>query len=79
MIEQGIRLRLDDPATAKGRGYAGELTWCIGEGNHQQVRVSYVCKCHSLSQGGECRTRIPVAGGNSLQNVTCFGCGNLGN
>ncbi|GJZ20081.1 putative reverse transcriptase domain-containing protein [Tanacetum coccineum] len=27
---------------------------------------------------GECRTRIPVAGGNSLQNVTCFGCGNQG-
>ncbi|GKB22804.1 reverse transcriptase domain-containing protein, partial [Tanacetum coccineum] len=29
-------------------------------------------------QEEDCRTRIPVAGGNSLQNVTCFGCGNHG-
>ncbi|GJX71287.1 hypothetical protein Tco_0308458 [Tanacetum coccineum] len=36
-------------------------------------------KCHKLGhQEGECRTRIPVARDNSLQNVTCFGCGNHG-
>ncbi|GKG42853.1 reverse transcriptase domain-containing protein, partial [Tanacetum coccineum] len=31
--------------------------------------------CHKLDHEEEdCRTRIPVARGNSLQNVTCFGC-----
>ncbi|GJU79293.1 putative reverse transcriptase domain-containing protein [Tanacetum coccineum] len=31
--------------------------------------------CHKLGHEEEdCRTRIPVARGNSLQNVTCFGC-----
>ncbi|GJR88085.1 putative ribonuclease H-like domain-containing protein [Tanacetum coccineum] len=35
--------------------------------------------CHKLGhQEGDCRTRIPVARDNSLQNVTCFGCGNHG-
>ncbi|GJW81975.1 putative reverse transcriptase domain-containing protein [Tanacetum coccineum] len=52
-------------APAKGRGYAGNLPWCG--------------KCHKLGhQEGECRTRIPVARDNSLQNVTCFGYGNHG-
>ncbi|GKB05574.1 reverse transcriptase domain-containing protein [Tanacetum coccineum] len=36
-------------------------------------------KCHKLGhQEGDCRTRIPIARDNSLQNVTCFGCGNHG-
>ncbi|GJQ92931.1 hypothetical protein Tco_0004070 [Tanacetum coccineum] len=35
--------------------------------------------CHKLGhQEGDYRTRIPVARDNSLQNVTCFGCGNHG-
>ncbi|GJS07359.1 putative reverse transcriptase domain-containing protein [Tanacetum coccineum] len=35
--------------------------------------------CHKLGHEEEdCRTRIPVARGNSLQNVTCFGCGEKG-
>ncbi|GJR68878.1 putative reverse transcriptase domain-containing protein [Tanacetum coccineum] len=34
---------------------------------------------HKLGHEEEdCRTRIPVARGNSLQNVTCFGCGEKG-
>ncbi|GJX82853.1 putative reverse transcriptase domain-containing protein [Tanacetum coccineum] len=45
-----------------------------------RVRVLPRCgKCHKLGhQEGDCRTRIPVARDNSLQNVTCFGCGNHG-
>ncbi|GKG24560.1 retrovirus-related pol polyprotein from transposon TNT 1-94, partial [Tanacetum coccineum] len=36
-------------------------------------------KSHKLGhQEEDCRTRIPVAGGNMLQNVTCFSCGNQG-
>nr|GEV76300.1 hypothetical protein [Tanacetum cinerariifolium] len=36
-------------------------------------------KCHKHGHEQEdCRTRIPVARGNSLQNVTCFGCGEKG-
>ncbi|GJZ35978.1 hypothetical protein Tco_0581795 [Tanacetum coccineum] len=68
-------------ARAKGRGYAGNLPWCNRcKAHHQQGLCPPRCgKCHKLGlQEEECRTRIPVAGGNSLQNVTCFGCGNHG-
>ncbi|GJZ39611.1 putative reverse transcriptase domain-containing protein [Tanacetum coccineum] len=74
-------------APAKGRGYAGNLPWCNRcKTHHQPGPCPPRCgKCHKLGhQEGECRTRIPplfsppVAGGNSLQNVTCFGCGNQG-
>ncbi|GJY05083.1 putative reverse transcriptase domain-containing protein [Tanacetum coccineum] len=68
-------------APAKGRGYAGNLPWCNRcKAHHQPGPCPPRCgKCHKLGhQEGECRTRIPVAGGNSLQNVTCFGCGNHG-
>ncbi|GJU45917.1 putative reverse transcriptase domain-containing protein [Tanacetum coccineum] len=68
-------------APAKGRGYAGNLPWCNRcKAHHQPGPCPPRCgKCHKLGhQEGECRTRIPVAGGNSLQNVTCFGCGNQG-
>ncbi|GKC98847.1 putative reverse transcriptase domain-containing protein [Tanacetum coccineum] len=66
---------------AKGRGYTGNLPWCNRcKAHHQPGPCPPRCgKCHKLGhQEGECRTRIPVAGGNSLQNVTCFGCGNHG-
>ncbi|GJV28287.1 ribonuclease H-like domain-containing protein [Tanacetum coccineum] len=68
-------------APAKGRGYAGNLPWCNRcKAHHQPGLCPPRCgKCHKLGhQEEECRTRIPVAGGNSLQNVTCFGCGNHG-
>ncbi|GJU92051.1 hypothetical protein Tco_1304474 [Tanacetum coccineum] len=68
-------------APAKDRGYAGNLPWCNRcKAHHQPGPCPPRCgKCHKLGhQEGECRTRIPVAGGNSIQNVTCFGCGNLG-
>ncbi|GJS89320.1 hypothetical protein Tco_0771956 [Tanacetum coccineum] len=66
-------------APAKGRGYAGNLPWCNRcKAHHQPGPCPPRCgKCHKLGhQEGECRTRIPVARDNSLQNVTCFGCGN---
>ncbi|GKD16902.1 hypothetical protein Tco_1206060, partial [Tanacetum coccineum] len=68
-------------ALAEGRGYAGNLPQCNRcKAHHQPGPCPPRCgKCHKLGhQEGECRTRIPVAGGNSLQNVTCFGCGNHG-
>ncbi|GJZ61372.1 putative reverse transcriptase domain-containing protein [Tanacetum coccineum] len=68
-------------APAKGRGYAGNLPWCNRcKAHHQPGSCPPRCgKCHKLGhQEGECRTRIPVARDNSLQNVTCFGCGNHG-
>ncbi|GJZ16889.1 hypothetical protein Tco_0553012 [Tanacetum coccineum] len=62
-------------APAKGRGYAGNLPWCNRcKAHHQPGPCPPRCgKCHKLGhQEGECRTRIPVAGGNSLQIVTAL-------
>ncbi|GJZ16743.1 hypothetical protein Tco_0552866 [Tanacetum coccineum] len=66
-------------APAKGRGYAGNLPWCNRcKAHHQPGLCPLRCgKCHKPGhQEGECRTRIPVARDNSLQNVTCFVVGN---
>ncbi|GJU12138.1 putative reverse transcriptase domain-containing protein [Tanacetum coccineum] len=68
-------------APAKGRGYAGNLPWCNRCKAHHQPGLypPRYGKCHKLGhQEGDCRTRIPVVRDNSLQNVTCFGCGNHG-
>ncbi|GJW26102.1 putative reverse transcriptase domain-containing protein [Tanacetum coccineum] len=68
-------------APTKGRGYTGNLPWCNRcKPHHQPSSCPPRCgKCHKLGhQEGECQTRIPVARDNSLQNVTCFGCGNHG-
>ncbi|GJW41594.1 putative reverse transcriptase domain-containing protein [Tanacetum coccineum] len=65
----------------KGRGYAGNLPWCNRcKAHHQLGPFPPRCgKCHKLGhQEEDCRTRIPVAGCNLLQNVTCFGCGEKG-
>nr|GEV65228.1 hypothetical protein [Tanacetum cinerariifolium] len=68
-------------ALSKGRGYAGNLPWCNRCKAHNQLgpcppRCS---NCHKLShEEVDCRTRIHVARGNSLQNVTCFCCGEKG-
>ncbi|GJX45457.1 putative reverse transcriptase domain-containing protein [Tanacetum coccineum] len=49
--------------------------------HHQQGPCPPRCgKCHNIGhQENDCQTRIPAVGGNSLQNVTCFGCGEKGN
>ncbi|GJX12947.1 reverse transcriptase domain-containing protein [Tanacetum coccineum] len=87
LIEQGQQNRRQEAAKvyvaapAKGRGYAGNLPWCNRcKAHHQPGPCPPRCgKCHKLGhQERECRTRIPVEGGNSLQNVTCFSCGNHG-
>ncbi|GJZ05186.1 putative reverse transcriptase domain-containing protein [Tanacetum coccineum] len=68
-------------APAEGRGYAGNLPRCNRcKAHHQPGPCPPRCgKCHKLGhQEEDCRTRIPVARDNSLQNVTCFGCGNHG-
>ncbi|GJY29482.1 putative reverse transcriptase domain-containing protein [Tanacetum coccineum] len=73
--------KIYDVAPAEGRGYVGNLPQCNRcKAHHQPGPCPPRCgKCHNLGyQEGECRTRIPVAGDNSLQNVTCFGCGNQG-
>ncbi|GJW97049.1 putative reverse transcriptase domain-containing protein [Tanacetum coccineum] len=81
LIEQGVQAKALRIAPAKGRGYAGNLPWCNRcKAHHQPGPCPPRCgKCHKLGhQEGDCRTRIPVARDNSLQNVTCFGCGNHG-
>nr|GEW15016.1 hypothetical protein [Tanacetum cinerariifolium] len=64
-------------APAKGRGYAGNLPWCNRcKAHHLPSLYPPRCSnCHNLGHEEEDRrTRIQVARGNSLQNVTCFGC-----
>ncbi|GJR61251.1 putative reverse transcriptase domain-containing protein [Tanacetum coccineum] len=41
----------------------------LGDGNGQRLVTR---------KREDCRTRIPIARDNPLQNVTCFGCGNHG-
>nr|GEU40351.1 hypothetical protein [Tanacetum cinerariifolium] len=68
-------------APAEGRGYTGNLPWCnMCKAHHPPGPCPPRCsKCHKLGHDEEdCRTRIHVAKGNSLQNVTCFGCGEKG-
>ncbi|GJZ65751.1 putative reverse transcriptase domain-containing protein [Tanacetum coccineum] len=68
-------------APTEGRGYTGNLPWCNRcKAHHHLGPCPPRCgKCHKLGhQEEDCRTRIPVARGNSLQNVTCFSCGEKG-
>ncbi|GKD71929.1 putative reverse transcriptase domain-containing protein [Tanacetum coccineum] len=81
LIEQGVQAKALRITPAKGRGYAGNLPWCNRcKAHHQPGPCPPRCgKCHKLGhQEGDCRTMIPIAKDNSLQNVTCFGCGNHG-
>nr|GEU38373.1 retrovirus-related Pol polyprotein from transposon TNT 1-94 [Tanacetum cinerariifolium] len=72
---------IPNKAPAEGRGYAGNLPWfnrC--KAHHQPGPYPPRCsKCHKLGHEEEdYQTRIPVARGNLLQNVTCYGCGEKG-
>nr|GEV12981.1 hypothetical protein [Tanacetum cinerariifolium] len=81
LIEQWIQARALRITPAEGRGYAGNLPWCNRcKAHHQPGSCPPRCSnCHKFSHEEEdCRTRIPIARGNSLQNVTCFGYGEKG-
>ncbi|GJT14641.1 putative reverse transcriptase domain-containing protein [Tanacetum coccineum] len=67
-------------APTKGKGYAGNNLGANSASTSSPGSCPPRCgKCHKLGhQEGDCRTRIPIARDNPLQNVTCFGCGNHG-
>ncbi|GJY16301.1 hypothetical protein Tco_0386723 [Tanacetum coccineum] len=76
LIEQGEAARAYVVAPTEGRGYTENLPWCNRcKAHHHLGMFPPRCgKCHKLGhQEEDCRTRIPIAGGNSPQNVTCFG------
>nr|GEW37956.1 hypothetical protein [Tanacetum cinerariifolium] len=66
---------------AEGMGYNGNLPWfhrC--KTHHHQGPCPPKCSiCNNLGhQEKDCRVRILATGGNVLQDVTCFGCGEKG-
>ncbi|GJR10553.1 putative reverse transcriptase domain-containing protein [Tanacetum coccineum] len=68
-------------ALVENRGYNGNLPLCNRcKAHHQQGPCPLKCgKCNRLGhQEKDCRTRMPAAGDNFLQNVTCYGCGEKG-
>ncbi|GJU19351.1 putative reverse transcriptase domain-containing protein [Tanacetum coccineum] len=68
-------------APAEGRGYNGNLPWCHRcKAHHHQGLCPPKCgRCNKLGhQEKDYRVRIPATGGNALQDVTCFGCGEKG-
>ncbi|GKE22779.1 putative reverse transcriptase domain-containing protein [Tanacetum coccineum] len=70
----------DYVTAAKGRGYTRNLPLCNKCKAHHHGPCPPRCgRCHMVGHHEkDCRTRIPIAGGNSMQNVTCFGCGKKG-
>ncbi|GJR11801.1 putative reverse transcriptase domain-containing protein [Tanacetum coccineum] len=67
-------------APAEGKVYAGNLPKC----NRCNLHHHGPCppKCRRCQRMGhmekDCRARLPGAGDDFLQNVTCFGCGEKG-
>nr|GEU67445.1 hypothetical protein [Tanacetum cinerariifolium] len=62
---------------AEGRGYNRNLPWCHRcKAYHQQgLCPPKGSRCNKLGhQEKDCWVRIPATGGNTLQDVTCFGC-----
>ncbi|GJT11559.1 putative reverse transcriptase domain-containing protein, partial [Tanacetum coccineum] len=67
-------------APAEGRGYAGNLPSCNHCNSHHNGRCPPKCqKCQRTGhQEKDCRVRVPGAGVNPLQDMTCYGCGEKG-
>ncbi|GJR99633.1 putative reverse transcriptase domain-containing protein [Tanacetum coccineum] len=67
-------------ALAEGRVYAGNLPKCNRCNLHHHG--PFPPKCRRCQRMGhmekDCRARLSGASDNSLQNVTCFGCGEKG-
>ncbi|GKC90859.1 putative reverse transcriptase domain-containing protein [Tanacetum coccineum] len=61
---------------AEGRGYQGNLPLCNRYNLHHNGQCPPKCiKCQRTGhQEKDCRARTPATGGNSQQNVTCYGC-----
>ncbi|GJT01932.1 putative reverse transcriptase domain-containing protein [Tanacetum coccineum] len=62
------------------RGYAGKFPSCNKCKLHHAGPCPVKCKkCQKVGHHEkDCRVRAPAIGGNFLQNVTCFGCGEQG-
>ncbi|GKA31792.1 putative reverse transcriptase domain-containing protein [Tanacetum coccineum] len=67
-------------APAEGRGYAENLPRCNRCNSHHNVQCPLKCQRCQISghQEKDCRVRASGVGVNSLQDVTCYGCGEKG-
>ncbi|GJX87161.1 putative reverse transcriptase domain-containing protein [Tanacetum coccineum] len=67
-------------ARVEGRGYAGNLPKCNRCNFHHNGRCPPKCqKCQRTGhQEKDCWVRVPGAGVNPLQDMTCYGCGEKG-
>ncbi|GJY62083.1 putative reverse transcriptase domain-containing protein [Tanacetum coccineum] len=78
---QELVKQLKDGTSVEGRGYAGNLPWCNRcKTHHQQGPYPPKCgKCNRIGhQEKDYRARMPATGGDFLQNVTCYDCGEKG-
>ncbi|GJU67796.1 putative reverse transcriptase domain-containing protein [Tanacetum coccineum] len=81
LVEQAVQGRAARITSVEGRGYAGNLPWCNRcKTHHQQGPYPPKCgKCNRIGhQEKDYRARMPATGGDFLQNVTCYDCGEKG-
>ncbi|GKC17461.1 putative reverse transcriptase domain-containing protein [Tanacetum coccineum] len=67
-------------APTKNSGYAGNLLRCNRCNSHHNGQCPPKCqKCQRIGHWEKyCRVRVPGAGFNPLQDMTCYGCGEKG-
>ncbi|GKB44175.1 putative reverse transcriptase domain-containing protein [Tanacetum coccineum] len=90
LIEQAIQAKQQNrrqeagkayvAASAEVKGYPRNLPWCKHCNSHHNGQCHPKCqRCQrSRHQEKDCQAKAPSAGVNSLQNVTCYGCGEKG-